>query len=280
MSASSLASRAAHAPARVPVRRASVSRRASVARRAGVVVRADSSSAPKVVVLGGSGFVGSRVVEKLAAAGAEVVSVSKSGAGANGVAVDLSTDACADALADAMKGADVVVSCVGVFDPADDDKARAGNGDFNVRGVNAAKAAGARRFVYVSVADIVKDTVGGAVMKGYFEGKSATERAVADAFPGDASFLVKPSFIYGGDAFSLNPPRVTQQYGDVLVKLLGSGAVKAIAEKAPGPIALTLAEPQSVDDVAAATAAAALGKCDGASVDGADDIKACAAKLA
>ena len=59
-----------------------------------------------------------------------------------------------------------------------------------------------------------------------------------------------------------------------------SGAVKAIAEKAPGPIALTPAEPQSVDDVAAATAAAALGKCDGASVDGADDIKACAAKLA
>ena len=69
MSASSLASRAARAPARVPARRASVSRRASVARRAGVVVRADSSSAPKVVVLGGSGFVGSRVVEKLAAAG-------------------------------------------------------------------------------------------------------------------------------------------------------------------------------------------------------------------
>ena len=83
-------------------------------------------------------------MEKLAAAGAEVVSVSKSGAGANGVAVDLSTDACADALADAMKGADVVMSCVGVFDPADNDKAGAGNGDFNVRGVNAA-AAGAKR---------------------------------------------------------------------------------------------------------------------------------------
>ena len=101
-------------------KRASVSRTRSAASKTGCVVRASSASgdkAPpaKVVVVGGSGFVGSRVCDALRTAGvADVVSVSKSG-GNGGVAIDLSSDACVTALTDAMKGADCVVSCVGVF---------------------------------------------------------------------------------------------------------------------------------------------------------------------
>ena len=53
-----------------------------------------------------------------------------------------------------------------------------------------------------------------------------------------------------------------------------------MAAKAPGPIALTLAEPVSVDDVAGACVAGALGMTDGESVvDGTDEIKAFAKKL-
>ena len=78
----------------------------------------------------------------------------------------------------------------------------------------------------------------------------------------------------------MTPPRVTQTYGDALAKVLGSGPVKALAAKAPGPIALTLAEPVSVDDVAGACVAGALGMTDGESVvDGTDEIKAFAKKL-
>ena len=135
--------------------------------------------------------------------------------------------------------------------------------------------------MYVSVASIVPDVVGATpLMRGYFEGKAAAEAALMSAYPDASSRLVvKPSFIYGGDAFSVNPPRVTKQYGDQLVKLLGSGLVKSIAEKAPGAIALTLAEPVSVDDVAAAACAGALGRATTSECDGTDAIKACAGKL-
>ena len=226
---------------------------------------------------------GSRVCDKLRAAGvADVVSVSKSG-GNGGVAVDLSSDACVSALTDAMKGADCVVSCVGVFKPGDDDAMREGNGAYNVRVVDAAAAAKVDRFVYVSVASIVPDALGGAesapVMAGYFAGKKMTEEAVANAFEDSNVCLVKPSFIFGGDAFSVNPPRVTQQYGDVLVKILGSGFVKSVAQRSPGPIALTLAEPVSVDDVAGAVCAGVFGRNQKMSCDGTDEIKACAAAM-
>ena len=280
---------APRAPRAAPVgaRRA---RRASAPRTAATfprVVRAVASSddkAPgKVIVVGGSGFVGSRVCDKLRAAGvADVVSVSKSG-GNGGVAVDLSSDACVSALTDAMKGADCVVSCVGVFKPGDDDAMREGNGAYNVRVVDAAAAAKVDRFVYVSVASIVPDALGGAesapVMAGYFAGKKMTEEAIANAFEDSKVCLVKPSFIFGGDAFSVNPPRVTQQYGDVLVKILGSGFVKSVAERSPGPIALTLAEPVAVDDVAGAVCAGVFGRNPRMSCDGMDEIKACAAAM-
>lgn len=280
---------APRAPRATPVgtrraRRASAPRTAATSPRVVRAVASDASKAPaKVVVVGGSGFVGSRVCDKLRAAGvADVVSVSKSG-GNGGVAIDLSSDACVTALTDAMKGADCVVSCVGVFKPGDDDAMREGNGTYNVRVVDAAVAAKVDRFVYVSVASIVPDALGGAesapVMAGYFAGKKMTEEAVANAFEDSNVCLVKPSFIFGGDAFSVNPPRVTQQYGDVLVKILGSGFVKSVAQRSPGPIALTLAEPVSVDDVAGAVCAGVFGRNQKMSCDGTDEIKACAAAM-
>lgn len=247
-----------------PARASRLTRRRGVAtakpRAAALRVRAmagGDASGMKVIVVGGSGFVGSRVCDKLTAAGvADVVVVSKSGGSSGGVKCDLSSDECVASLTETMRGADAVVSCVGVFKPGDDDLMREGNGAYNVRVVDAAKAAGVKRFVYVSVASIVPDALGGAesapVMKGYFAGKKMTEDAIANAFDDDDVCLVKPSFIFGGDTFGLNPPRVTQQYGDVLTKILGSGFVKGIAEKSPGPIALTLAEPVAVDDVAGA----------------------------
>ena len=266
------------------VRRASAPRTAATSPRVVRAVASDASKAPaKVVVVGGSGFVGSRVCDKLRAAGvADVVSVSKCG-GNGGVAIDLSSDACVTALTDAMKGADCVVSCVGVFKPGDDDAMREGNGTYNVRVVDAAVAAKVGRFVYVSVASIVPDALGGAdsapVMAGYFAGKKMTEEAIANAFDDSNVCIVKPSFIFGGDAFSVNPPRVTSQYGDVLVKILGSGFVKSVASKSPKPIALTLAEPVSVDDVAGAVCSGVFGRNPSMACDGTDEIKACAAAM-
>jgi uncharacterized protein YbjT (DUF2867 family) len=220
------------------------------------------------------------VVDILSKAGADVFSVSKSGGGPGGVALDLADPASAGALAEALQGVDAVVSCVG-FNPFGGDEAmsRAVNGDANATAAATAAEAGVKRFVYVSVASIVRDVVGDAnLMTGYFEGKKIAESAVANAFAETDALVVKPSFVYGGDAFSANPPRVTQQYGEVLTKLLGSGLVKGIADKMPGAIALTLAEPVAVDTLARACAAGAVGAAEGVA-DGTDAIQACAARM-
>jgi nucleoside-diphosphate-sugar epimerase len=249
-------------------------------------VEAAADKAPSVVVLGGSGFVGARVVEALARAGARVTTISRSGRDATGArearAVDLAeASAAREALAEALRDVDCVVSCVGVIG-GDDEAMRRGNGDHNVLAIEAAKKAGVGRFVYVSVASVVPDVVGKTpLMRGYFEGKRDAEACLRENYAEGDYFIVKPSFIYGGDAFSLTPPRVTKTYGDVLAKVLGSGPVKALAAKAPGPIALTLAEPVSVEDVAGACVAGAMGTYSASNVvDGTDDIKKAAAAVA
>ena len=63
------------------------------------------------------------------------------------------------------------------------------------------------------------------------------------------------------------------------VAAVDASFVKGIAEKSPGPIALTLAEPVAVDDVAGAVAAGVMGRNSSMSCDGTDEIKACAAAL-
>ena len=196
--------------------------------------------------------------------------------------VDLAeASAAREALAEALRDVDCVVSCVGVIG-GDDEAMRRGNGDHNVLAIEAAKKAGVGRFVYVSVASVVPDVVGKTpLMRGYFEGKRDAEACLRENYAEGDYFIVKPSFIYGGDAFSLTPPRVTKTYGDVLAKVLGSGPVKALAAKAPGPIALTLAEPVSVEDVAGACVAGAMGTYSASNVvDGTDDIKKAAAAVA
>lgn len=227
-------------------------------------------------MFGGSGFVGSRVVEQLKKAGCEVVSVSRSGE----VKADLSTyspisvGTASEELKAALAGASCAVSCVGTIGGSDAEM-RKGNGTLNENAAKAAKEAGVTRFVYVSVADVVRRTVTalpGGLLGGYFEGKKAAEAAVEEGFA--EPVIVCPSFIYGGEEFELTPPRVPAGYGSSIEKLLGSAPIKSISQAVGsvpaigGVVKLTLAPPVNVDSVAKATAAAALGQVTQTRIDG------------
>ena len=111
-------------------------------------------------MLGGSGFVGARVVEALARRGRArddgVARGTRAPAGAREArAVDLAeASAAREALAEALRDVDCVVSCVGVIG-GDDEAMRRGNGEcHNELAIEAAKRAGVGRFVYVSVASV------------------------------------------------------------------------------------------------------------------------------
>ena len=239
------------------------------------------ASSLKVTVLGGSGFVGSRVCKALVAKGAEVTSLSKSGrapdwasaepwAGSvRWAAVDLLD---ANAM-DAMEPCDGLVSCVGVVDP-DPAVLTRGNGEANVNAFASAKRAGVKRAVYVSVASEVAACeekwlpFANDEFAAYFAGKRQAEQAAADAVGGDATKLciVKPTFIYGGERFEVPlpgrfvAPRVSAGYGAAVEEVLSIGPLAALADAAPGLVKVALRPPVSVDAVAMACAKAALGE--------------------
>ena len=228
-----------------------------------------------MTVLGGTGFVGSRVCKVLVSKGAEVTSVSRSGSCPSWASEEEWTKEVKWVAADLLGAytrevvagdCDSVVSCVGVVD-LDPQVLRRGNGDANLNAFASAKRAGVGRSVYVSVASEVaacedwllfaKDA-----FSAYFDGKRSAEEAAADAVGGDATkfCVIKPTFIYGGEVFALKPPRVTAAYGSGVEEVLSLAPIQALADVAPGLIKVALRPPVSVEAVATACASAALGE--------------------
>mmetsp|Transcript_18757 Transcript_18757/g.41732 ORF Transcript_18757/g.41732 Transcript_18757/m.41732 type:complete len:320 (+) Transcript_18757:115-1074(+) len=218
---------------------------AAVSTGTAVVRPAHAAEDGKIVVFGGSGYVGSHVAQLLTSKGYSVVSVSRSSDQADKIAKILgkplsgidyvSLDASTDDLGNVLKDAAAVVSCVGVA-PGGANQ-RAGNGAVNVRIANAAKAAGNKRFVYISVASELANGPAKFLLGDYLKGKAEAEAAVISDFGTDNSLIVKPAIIAGGPPGEIRPP--------------GPPGVK----------------PAAVEDVAKAVVAGALGQKSG-TIDG------------
>jgi len=240
-----------------------------------IAVAALALTIPAVTVLGGSGFVGSRVCKALVAEGAAVTSVSLSGQppawaqaedwvkSVDWVANDLLHGPRED-LENAVGRPVAVVSCVGAvgFDGAN---LLTGNGKANTEAARAVKKAGtATRYVFVSVSSELAELDGTFWLPGwlncYFVGKRQAEAAMVDTVGAEGVTVVKPTFIYGGDSFGIAPPRVASGYGSAVEELLSNQVISKIADFLPGTIKVALRPPVSVDAVAGACARAALGK--------------------
>lgn len=232
---------------------------------------------PKVVVLGGSGFVGSETVAILRSMGIPVVATSTNGRDGT-TALDLtSEDAQATLrgiLADGSTAA--VISCVGRIGTADDEAVNAATG----RAAMTARAAGVERFVYITVSPEVKEFASGIdFLAGYMRGKTFSRDAVLDQF-GDKATLIEPTFIYGGGSFETNPPRVPGFYGAFIEGLLSASPVRQVERiLSPGILKIALEPPVGVHDVARAAVAGALGKSPMPVLDTYDKIKKAAAVL-
>jgi len=213
-----------------------------------------AESKRKVVVFGGSGYVGAYASQLLLQQGYNVVSVSrkssseqadkvKSILGVN-LQVDYeSLDASSADLSSVLAGASAVISCVGIAPGGPN--MRDGNGAVNAKIAAAVKAAGIERFVYVGVASELAKSPAKFVLGDYFAGKAEAEAAVGKEFGPASSLIVKPAIIAGGPPGEIRPP--------------GPPGMKAVP----------------VEAVAKAAVAGALGKVSGA-IDGYDAIVAAA----
>lgn len=163
-----------------------------------------SASLGKVVVFGGSGFIGRHIVQRLARAGAHVIIPSRHPgqmaalrtAGDVGQIVPIVADIGSDAsIATAVTGADAVINLIGILAPSRGNGFDAVQHQAASRIARAARTAGARTFVQMSAigADAASDSA-------YARSKGAGEAAVRAAF--SDAVILRPSIVFGpGDGF-------------------------------------------------------------------------------
>ena len=216
---------------------------------------ASAADKPKVVVFGGSGYVGAYAAQMLYGKGASVVSVSRKSPAeqAEKVTAILGTplpvqyvqlDAISGDLSSVMGGASAVISCVGIAPGGTN--MRDGNGLANVRIASAAKAAGVGKFVYLGLASELAASPIKFVFGDYVKGKAEAEAAVGTSFGAEA-LVIKPGIIAGGPPGEVRPPgppgmtpvpveavaraAVSGALGDTVGKLDGNMAIVTAAAK-------------------------------------------------
>ncbi|OVA02867.1 hypothetical protein BVC80_9095g61 [Macleaya cordata] len=231
--------------------------------------REDFTSAPidvvaevrpeRVVILGGSGFVGSAICKAAVSKGIEAVSLSRSGRPTYSDSwVDQVTwiagifhsftvgDVFYANWDEVLPGATAVVSTLGGF--GSEEQMKKINGEANVLAVGAAKDYGIPKFVLISVHDYNLPSF--LLSSGYFTGKRKAESEVLSKYPNNGVVL-RPGFIYGKKKVDgLEIP--LDLVGEPLEKFLQA------TENFTKPLSslpasdLLLAPPVSVDDVALA----------------------------
>ncbi len=191
----------------------------------------------KVVVYGGSGYVGAHACSLLSQQGYAVQSISRSSPetqlertksvlGASVPNVEyISLDAgkaSLDELSASMKDAIAVISCVGIAPGSQNQKD--GNGLVNTRIIQAAKAAGVPKVVYIGVSSALANGPAKFLLGDYFAGKATAEKSVVSEFGDKNSLIIKPAIIAGGPPGEIRPP--------------GPPGVKAVDVKAVAKIAV------------------------------------------
>ncbi|XP_051186407.1 uncharacterized protein At1g32220, chloroplastic [Lolium perenne] len=154
-------------------------------------------SPDKLLVLGGSGFVGSHVCKEALDRGFVVSSLNRSGkpsiseSWADKVIWNQGNLLEPASLMDSMDGVSAVVSCVGGF--GSNSQMVKINGTANINAIRAAAEKGIKRFVYVSAADFGLVNY---LLQGYYEGKRAAEAELLSKFT-YGGVILRPGFIHG-----------------------------------------------------------------------------------
>lgn len=231
----------------------------------------------RVLVLGGTGFVGSQVVKILSERNIETIATCRNGRDET-VALDFVNDDNIEKKVERLaSGCTAVISCIGAIGTKDDEKVNAGTG---VAAVGAKATGTVQRFVYITVAPEVKEFARDIdFLQGYMAGKTSSRNAVLQSFQNDA-VLIEPTFIYGGGSFELNPPRVASFYGQFVEGILSSSPIRNVERLlSPGFLKIALEPPVPVEDVANAAVAGALGKTTLNILDSYDKIKQASSQL-
>ncbi|CAL5064795.1 unnamed protein product [Urochloa decumbens] len=208
-------------------------------------VKVTPPSPDKLLVLGGSGFVGSHICKEALDSGFVVSSLNRSGkpsiseSWADKVIWNQGNLLEPASFKDAMDDVSAVISCVGGF--GSNSFMYKINGTANINAIRAAAEKGVKRFVYVSAADFGLVNY---LLKGYYEGKRAAEAELLSKFT-YGGVILRPGFIHG-----------TRQVGSVKIPLGLVGAPMQMVLQNAQPLArLPLVGPLLTPPVSVASVA-------------------------
>lgn len=227
----------------------------------------------KILVLGGTGFVGTQIVQQLQNLNIPVISTSRDGRD-NTIALDVTKEnAINNIIPELTKDITCIISCIGSIGTDNDEIINSATGTIAIL----AKKSNVQRFVYITVAPDVKEFASNIdFLKGYMNGKTYSRSTILNTYGDNTnnSIFIEPTFIYGGNTFNINPPRVASFYGNFIENLLSSGPIRSIESVMPsGIIKIALEPPVNVNDIAKAAIAGALGKSPITILDSYDKIK-------
>jgi len=269
------------------IRDNSITPKANVARSSG------SFNTPKeyplIVIIGGSGFLGSEIRKQLRDRGVEYVATRTSNTSTSSsssdddeefVSLDLTSPNAGEQfyklLSNSIQKSSskkvAVISAMGTIGTEKDAAVNsalvraieaARNVNYDNDGTGEEEKLVVERFVMIGNTDRVRRLARKVdFLKGYASGKDEAESSLRKCF-GSRGCIIKPSFIYGGDDISLQPPRLPSNLGGLASEILGLYPIQSLADELPDALALPLAVPVSVETVASASINVALGIVEG-----------------
>lgn len=231
----------------------------------------------KVLVLGGTGFVGTHVIDILKQKDIPYIATSTNGRD-DTIKFNTTDDNACKQLLDIYLTNDVetIVSTIGCILTDNDDyivNAASGQTSTIFKDVSSKP-----KFIFIgntprvrNVCNIIPS------LNEYARGKEESELLLEQTF-GQNLCMIKPTFIYGGTKFGLNPPRIPSFLGEIVEAVLGLYPIQWIAEVLPDILGVVLEAPVNVKAVSNAIVNEAIGLCDNQVFDTKEDIIMAASK--
>jgi nucleoside-diphosphate-sugar epimerase len=183
----------------------------------------DGTSESKVLVLGGTGFVGRHVVDLLDQKNIPFIATSTQGLDGT-VALDLISDDASQKLIDICNKNDVsaIVSTAGSIFTDHDYETNSASGRTAAAAFEGQRDELLPKYIFIGNSPRVRNVCNNVIssLNEYAKGKEESERLIERTF-GKKAFIIKPTFIYGGNEFGLNPPRLPVGLGEIVEALLG-----------------------------------------------------------
>ena len=238
----------------------------------------DNDSVPesKVLILGASGFVGRHVIDALNLKQVPFIATSTSGQG-DTIALDLTSDTATQQIIElcASNKISTIVSTVGSIFKECDYEVNAASGQI-AKAVASSKDVNVQKFIFIGNSQRIRNvckTVSS--LQEYARGKDESEKSIQQIMDTDDRLhccIIRPTFIYGGDEFGWNPPRLPTKFGEIIEALLGLYPVQALSEFLPDILGVALEAPVNVKAVAGSIVNVIVGLDDSSSLDTREDI--------